>query len=439
LQFTAFNGMTAPLTVGVAGTLTLASGNIVTVTVSNGGNPLGAGDYTLIAKSGTASVAGTAPASVTVDGDGISSGLIALLQITGQQLVLHVVAPMYRSRQSGNWNDFNTWQADTGGGFVNATSGQTPASAGNTIELQSAHTVAVTANVNADQVTVDSGGTLVVNTGITLTIDDGMGTDLTVNGTANVTGTGIIGGAGSFTLSSGATLGIGSTAGITSSGASGSIQVTGTRTFDTGANYTYNGSASQDTGNGLPATVNNLTINNSGAIDSNTVNLGGSKTVNGALTINDGILKQGGTDSLTVTGTTTINSGGTLSVPSGTSADFTGAAVTVNLGGGWEVYGGTPGNQVVITLSSTVSNAGLIHFDSGGTTCDVNNDFIQIRSSVALTQRTWSGAGTYTMQDVDVKDQIKSGTAIIASSSTDSGNNTNWTINTNCNAPTAVP
>ena len=60
-----------------------------------------------------------------------------------------------------------------------------------------------------------------VNSGVTLTVDDGTGTDLTVNGTASVNGTGIIGGAGSFTLSSGATLGIGSTAGITSSGATG--------------------------------------------------------------------------------------------------------------------------------------------------------------------------------------------------------------------------
>jgi autotransporter-associated beta strand protein len=92
LQFTAFNGSTAPLTISGAGTVTLASGNVVTVTVSNGSTPLGAGDYTLISKGANGSVAGTAPTSLTVNGDGIASGTSASLQITSQQLILHVVA-----------------------------------------------------------------------------------------------------------------------------------------------------------------------------------------------------------------------------------------------------------------------------------------------------------------------------------------------------------
>lgn len=74
----------------------------------------------------------------------------------------------------------------------------------------------------------------------------------------------IISGGGTFTLSSNATLGITSSAGITSSGVTGNIQVTGTRTFDSGANYIYNGTSAQNTGNGLPATVSNLTFDNSG-------------------------------------------------------------------------------------------------------------------------------------------------------------------------------
>ncbi|MBI3124761.1 MAG: T9SS type A sorting domain-containing protein, partial [Ignavibacteriales bacterium] len=70
---------------------------------------------------------------------------------------------------------------------------------------------------------------------------------------------------GTFTLSSGATLGIGSADGITSSGSTGNIQTT-TRNFDTAAKYTYNGSSAQVTGNGLPASVNTLTINNSNGV-----------------------------------------------------------------------------------------------------------------------------------------------------------------------------
>lgn len=92
LQFTAFNGINAPLTVALSGTLTLQSSNPVTVTVSNAGVPLGAGDYKLIAKSGTASVAGT-PTSVTVNGNGICSGCTPSLTLTGGELFLHVEAP----------------------------------------------------------------------------------------------------------------------------------------------------------------------------------------------------------------------------------------------------------------------------------------------------------------------------------------------------------
>lgn len=84
---------------------------------------------------------------------------------------------------------------------------------------------------------------------------------LTVNGTINCI-TNTVTGAGTFTLNSGATLITAHAQGISSSGATGSIQVTGTRTFNTAANYVYNGTSAQITGNGLPATVNNLSILN---------------------------------------------------------------------------------------------------------------------------------------------------------------------------------
>jgi hypothetical protein len=107
----------------------------------------------------------------------------------GNDAVITVQSPpKYRSRQSGNWNDFNTWQVDTGGGFVNAIAGQTPTSADDTIQIQSPHTVTVTASVSADQLTVDSGGTLSVSGGVTFTIADGAGTDMTVNGTVATAG-----------------------------------------------------------------------------------------------------------------------------------------------------------------------------------------------------------------------------------------------------------
>ncbi|MDQ2769229.1 MAG: carbohydrate-binding protein [Bacteroidota bacterium] len=69
-------------------------------------------------------------------------------------------------------------------------------------------------------------------------------------------------GAASFTLQAGAELQICDPAGIAATGATGGIRVSGTRTFDADASYTYNGPATQTTGAGLPAQVRNLTVNN---------------------------------------------------------------------------------------------------------------------------------------------------------------------------------
>ena len=74
-------------------------------------------------------------------------------------------------------------------------------------------------------------------------------------------------GTGSFTLATGATLRTCSPGGISASGPTGSIQVSGTRTFSPDASYVYNGTLAQLTGTGLPATVRNLTVNNAASVD----------------------------------------------------------------------------------------------------------------------------------------------------------------------------
>ena len=102
-----------------------------------------------------------------------------------------------------------------------------------------------------------------------LTVDDGPGTDLTVNGTLSFNGTGKIAGAGSVSINSGGTLGHQRPRGDNQFGRQrqysehrhAHLQVTG-------ANYPPNaGMANQAAGSGLPATVNNLAINNYGQYD----------------------------------------------------------------------------------------------------------------------------------------------------------------------------
>src|SRR4029077_3047884 len=96
-------------------------------------------------------------------------------------------------------------------------------------------------------------------------------------------GSGTLTGAGRFALSNGGTLGIGSTNGITAfPTTSGNIQNTlSPRNFGTASNYIYNGIAAQVTGNGLPITVNNLTISSGGTVTLN--NAVATETVNGTL------------------------------------------------------------------------------------------------------------------------------------------------------------
>ncbi|MFM9840873.1 MAG: beta strand repeat-containing protein, partial [Cyclobacteriaceae bacterium] len=136
--------------------------------------------------------------------------------------------------------------------------------------------------------------------------------DLTIPVGGLITGNGT---ASQFTVSSAGTLRIGSTSGITSSGATGSIQVTSTRTYSTGANYHYIGNANQAVGSGLPTTVASLTISNVGGGGNETVSLGSSITITNALTVNSGVFALG-TNNITSVGS--INMTGTLITGTGT-------------------------------------------------------------------------------------------------------------------------
>ncbi|REJ83707.1 MAG: T9SS C-terminal target domain-containing protein [Bacteroidetes bacterium] len=86
-----------------------------------------------------------------------------------------------------------------------------------------------------------------------------------------------------FTLSSGGGLIIGSQDGISVSGDLGNVRTSGVRSFNSGSDYTYAGSASQITGSGLPATVRRFTVNNA-----SNVSLSNSVTVSNQLIFTSG-------------------------------------------------------------------------------------------------------------------------------------------------------
>ena len=91
----------------------------------------------------------------------------------------------YRSKTTGNWNVPGTWETSTD----NATWGNavaSPTSSANTITILGPHTVTITADVTIDQVYV-SGSLIVSGSPVTATINNGIGTDLTINNGGFVT------------------------------------------------------------------------------------------------------------------------------------------------------------------------------------------------------------------------------------------------------------
>lgn len=98
----------------------------------------------------------------------------------------------YRTRTSGDWNVPGTWErdADSNGSFEESPSSVAPntASTVGTITIQNLHTVTVTASVTINETTINAGGILIVNGTRTLTVSDGTGTDLTINGTLTCNG-----------------------------------------------------------------------------------------------------------------------------------------------------------------------------------------------------------------------------------------------------------
>ncbi|WP_207423117.1 T9SS type A sorting domain-containing protein [Desertivirga brevis] len=97
----------------------------------------------------------------------------------------------YRSFSSGNWNAASTWERFDGSNWIASPPQGTPTSTMGTITIQAGHTVTITANISIDQVTINSGGQVVLNPGVTLTVANGPGSapDLSVSGIFKNAGT----------------------------------------------------------------------------------------------------------------------------------------------------------------------------------------------------------------------------------------------------------
>ena len=94
----------------------------------------------------------------------------------------------FQSIASGNWSAISTWQqCFVAGSWAAATS--TPTSASGFVTILTGNNVTFDVSISVDQLTINLGGTVTVNSLITMTVANGAGTDLTVAGTIINSGT----------------------------------------------------------------------------------------------------------------------------------------------------------------------------------------------------------------------------------------------------------
>lgn len=273
-------------------------------------------------------------------------------------------------------------------------------------------------NTGRLNLTIASGATGTVNGTVfmnSFTSGGGFDRVFTNSGNLTVSLNGLITGQNTsqFVLSSGATLQIANAAGITTTGATGAIQLPGTRTYTAGANYVYNGAANQVTGNGFtqnqPASV---TIANTGSNGNNTVTLSATRTISGNLSVSSGIFDLGANSinrsaaggTLTVSNGATLRIGGTNSFPTNYSTHTLAASSTIeyngtNQGVTTETYGNltlsSSGNKTfagATTIGGILSISGTaVALLANGTTSTANTLTL---GGVGQTNGSWGGTAS---------------------------------------------
>jgi len=157
------------------------------------------------------------------DGATIASGWKAVWQCGTSE---------YRSKTTGNWSDYTSWEKYVGGSWVNAIAGDMPIPASANVTILSGHTISLTGTANCKNLTINSGGILSTGTNALNVFGNWANSGTFTCGTGTVTFTGSsaqsIGGSNSSTFYN---LTLNNTAGVTLSKA---ITVGGILTFSNG-------------------------------------------------------------------------------------------------------------------------------------------------------------------------------------------------------------
>ncbi|HET9279012.1 MAG TPA: hypothetical protein VFN95_12530, partial [Flavitalea sp.] len=301
----------------------------------------------------------------------LTIGVIVFSQLNGD----------YRSKQNGFWHDAASWERFNGTSWVNAPTA--PTSSDGQISVLNGHTIttsSVGGDITADQVTVNAGGILTLNS--TLNLADGAGDDLTVNGTMDFNGS--LNGPGNIVIS-----------------AAGAINFPALFDVFLGAPLTNNGNMNWQ-GNGRIWAMSNMTITNNGTFtitsNSSTFDNAGFQSSfvnNGNITKNSGGQTDFRNTNFTNAGIINLNAGtlqnfcafsntGTLNFNGGTFSNSLGGITSFAFNAGSAISGtGSFINSASMTLNVNVVFPATILFNTGGHTSvingtgnlTINNDF----------------------------------------------------------------
>jgi len=318
--------------------------------------------------------AGTKTATIAItNSDSDENPYILIITGTGTDPIIY-----YMTKNSGNWSSNSIWFTNSSGGtnpgdYTTAATETPNASNSNGIIVNA--DVTVTSDITIDQCTINNGVILFVNNGVTFTVDDGTGDDLTVEGTGTIDVNGqlsasaaqiVYSGAGylNFTQSSFSVNSF--TAGsstVTFDGADQNVPALtyynlttsgfGTKTLtgaiDINGNLTTGSGTTLNSGSGYSINLAG-TWSNSGtfAANSGTVIFDGANQNVPALTYYN--LTTSGIGTKALTGAIDIN--GNLTIESGTTLN-TSAGYSINLAGNWSNNGTFTPNASTVTFNAS--------------------------------------------------------------------------------------
>lgn len=288
----------------------------------------------------------------------------------------------FRSLNSGNWNSISSWQMSTNGGGTWFAATSTPTDTSGPIAVRSPNTITVTVNVNANQLTVENGGTLSINNGITLSILAAGGTELIINGGGTISGLGTIKTIGNLSVLVRNTSNFNAAFRVTSGTvtsyndqASNTSNYYGTMTLDTGATLTT-------PGGGYYTRAYANVINNGTIVGNGFIMRGSSLTNNNNISPSN--LDFDSTTSLSGSGSysassITVNASGNVSLAN--NITFSPSSFLVANGGIFNP------NTRTFTI-----NSGTFYLNTGGTTS--NSGIFQTQGNVSVVIRNGSNFRT---------------------------------------------